>query len=166
VLKRSSGVSTFSLSFYRAPRTPSPSRCSPLEATLGFGADLFAGSLVLRKAFSLVAETRSSETFVAVSKDLRENFVQRLGPHRHRGGLRRGRFLGQHQLPGADLDRNPALQGHPAWHLLHGRRQQLRFGARTHRVAHHLIGKRRLSSFFLKLFRHSKEVGSSGSKTA
>jgi len=36
------------------------------KATLGFGAVLLLGSLVLRRTFALVAETRSSETFVAL----------------------------------------------------------------------------------------------------
>jgi len=36
------------------------------KATLGFGTVLFTGSLVLRRIFALVAETRSTETFVAL----------------------------------------------------------------------------------------------------
>jgi len=37
-----------------------------LKATVGFGSVLVAGSFVLRRLFGLVAETRSSETFVAL----------------------------------------------------------------------------------------------------
>ena len=37
------------------------------KATLGFGAVVFAGSFILRRLFELVAESRSAETFVALS---------------------------------------------------------------------------------------------------